>query len=114
MEGYIHFDTIMDSDVISHGHQLRLLYNADSITNLLERFVIHQMKLMVILIILFGCLPLSTDVTDLDMKNMGMLSGIPNLTSALTLQLTGYVGDTLRSRYNFDTTKVMLLRKDVD
>jgi len=46
------------------------------------------------------------DVTDLDMKNMGMLSGIPNLTSALTLQLTGYVGDTLRSRYNFDTTKV--------
>ena len=45
-------------------------------------------------------------MTDLDLQSMGLMSCIPYLALAVCLQLSGLLADTLRSKYNVDTTTV--------
>jgi len=46
------------------------------------------------------------DVSDLNLNSMGLLSCLPYLALALSLQVSGFLADMLRGRFNIETTKV--------
>jgi len=102
------FGSAMVGHHVPNSSQLDLLHDAHSAANLLEWFFNTGTLFVARSITLTRSFLFRScaDVSDLNLNSMGLLSCLPYLALALSLQVSGFLADMLRGRFNIETTKV--------